>query len=325
MTNFWKEKKVLITGYEGFLGSALTKALLACGADIFGLDIVTHRNKTILSKEDLGKISIIKGSVENFDLISKILKDNQIEIIFHLAAKALVGECLDDPLKCFSVNIKGTWNVLEAARNSSAVKSIVIASSDKAYGDSEKLPYKEDYPLQGCFPYEVSKSCTDLIANTYFKTYGLPVCITRCGNIYGPIDFNFSRIVPETIRCILKEKTLLIRSDGKLIRDYIYVKDIVNGYIKLAEKMKNKKIWGEAFNFSDEKPLSVIQLVKNIYKILGKKPCYKVLDHAKYEIKDQYLQSRKARKLLKWKPNYNMGKAVKETYEWYGRFLKNEK
>jgi len=318
---FWKDKRVLITGYEGFLGSHLTSALLRYGAKIWGLDIKTHRKETILSKDDLDKIKIFKGSVENFSVISKIINENKIEFIFHLAAKSLVGDCLKKPIKAFSTNIKGTWNILEASRNNTTIKAIVIASSDKAYGSHKELPYKEDTPLLGSHPYDVSKSCSDLIAHTYFHTYGLPVAITRCGNIYGPGDFNFSRIVPDAIRCALSGKMLLIRSDGKFTRDYVFVDDIVDGYILLAEELQELKLGGEAFNFSNENPISVKKLVEKIYKIANKNPNYQVINQAKYEIKHQYLSSAKARKILGWEPKFNLDESLKITIDWYKNYF----
>ena len=195
-TKFWKKKKVLITGYEGFLGSHLTKALLNFEANIYGLDILIRRKRTILSKKDLDKITIIKASVENFLLLSELIKKNKIEIVFHLAARSLVKQGLQKPMRTFSANIRGTWNILDASRNSNSVKAIIVASSDKAYGNQKNLPYKETLPLRGDHPYDVSKSCADLISHVYYHTYNLPVAITRCGNVYGPGDFNFSRIIP---------------------------------------------------------------------------------------------------------------------------------
>ncbi len=323
--NFWRNKKVLITGYEGFLGSHLTETLIGYGANVVGLDIVTHRRHTILSDENLDKIKIIKGSVEKISLVERIIKENKIEFIFHLAAKALVGECLQDPVKAFSTNIKGTWNILEASRSNDTIKAIVIASSDKAYGIQSRLPYKETSPLAGCHPYDVSKSCADLLAYTYFHTYGLPVCITRCGNIFGPGDFNFSRIVPDTIRSAIRNKTLIIRSDGKFTRDYVYIEDIVLGYLDLAKKVTKLKFFGEAFNFSNEKPISVLELVKTIYGLMGKKPAYKVLGIEKYEIRHQYLSSSKAKRILNWKPRYSLKEGLKETIEWYKEYFQDDK
>lgn len=315
--NFWKNKRVLITGYEGFLGSNLTKTLLNWETKIVGLDIRVHRKDTILTKDDYKKLKVIKGSVANYALLKEIISQNKIEYIFHLAAEALVGRCSRKPLRTFSSNIEGTWKLLDACRNYKKVKSIIIASSDKAYGSHKVLPYKENAPLQGNHPYDVSKSCADLITHTYAHTYGLPVVITRCGNIYGPGDFNFSRIVPDTMRCLLLNKTLLIRSDGKFTRDYVYVEDIVNGYILLAEKLQKLKLGDEAFNFSDENPVTVIELVNKIYKLANKKPNYKILNQAKYEIKHQYLASGKARKILGWKPKYTLEEGLKKTIEWY--------
>jgi len=318
---FWKGKKVLVTGYEGFLGSNLTKHLLKLEAKISGLDIVTRRKKTILTQKELSAINIVKGSVENLVLVNRVIKKDKIEIVFHLAAEALIGECFKNPLKGFSTNIRGSWNILEASRLNKSIKAIIVASSDKAYGSHNNLPYRETTALSGMHPYDVSKSCADLIACTYYHTYRVPVTITRCGNIFGPGDFNFSRIVPDCLQSIIKEKKLIIRSDGKFTRDYVYVDDIVNGYIILAEKMKSLKLHGEAFNFSDENPISVLDLVKKIYRISGEKPNYRVLNKAKYEIKKQYLSSIKARKILGWKPKNNLDQALKKTSDWYKDYL----
>jgi CDP-glucose 4,6-dehydratase len=319
---FWGNKRVLITGFEGFLGSNLTKVMLTSEAKIFGLDIKVGRKNTILTPADYKKITVIKGSVVDYALLKNIIIKNKINVIFHLAAEAIVGRCHSNPLTAFSTNIKGTWNVLEACRNSKIVQCIIIASSDKAYGAHKKLPYKEDAPLIGKHPYDVSKSCADLIAQAYFYTYSLPVAVTRCGNIYGPGDFNLSRIVPDAIRCAFGAKTLLIRSDGKFTRDYVYVEDIVNGYITLAEKFKKLGLAGEAFNFSDERPITVIELVNKIFKISGKKPNYKILNKAGYEIKHQYLAARKARKILKWRARHSLEEGLHKTVKWvtgYGK------
>ena len=321
-SKFWQNKNIFITGYEGFLGSNLTRTLLNYGAKIWGLDIITHRKNTILSGKDLNKVKVTKGSVGNFSLVSEIIKENNIEFIFHLAAEALVGKCNKNPLRTFSTNIKGSWNVLEASRNNNSIKAIIIASSDKAYGIQKELPYKENSPLAGCHPYDVSKSCTDLLAYTYFCTYRLPVCITRCGNIYGPGDFNFSRIVPDTVRSVLRNKTLIIRSDGKFTRDYIYVEDIVRGYLLLAQKMESLRLYGEAFNFSNETPVSVLELVRMISKLAGQnKPNYKIANTAKDEIKHQYLSAKKAYKILKWFPQYTLDSGLKKTIDWYSYIL----
>jgi len=317
---FWQGRKVLITGYEGFLGSNLTRQIIASGAKVVGLDIITHRKETILTKEDYKHFVAIKGSVADYFLLETILKKYKIDTVFHLAAEAIVGKSHDDPIATFQTNVEGTWKLLEACRRHKCIDTIIVASSDKAYGDHKVLPYKEDASLIGRHPYDVSKSCADLIAYTYFYTYGLPVAVTRCGNIYGPGDFNFSRIIPDGIRCAATGKTLQIRSDGKFTRDYVYVDDIVNGYIMLAEKLKKLNLGGEAFNFSDENPLSVNALVKEIFKLFGKKPDCKILNTAKYEIKHQYLYSAKARKVLGWKPYFTLRDGLESAAVWYQKF-----
>jgi len=319
--SFWKGKKVLITGYEGFLGSNLTKALLACGALVWGLDIRTRRKQTILSREELRQIKIAQASVEDFPLLSNIIKHNKIAFVFHLAARALVEDCLSSPLRAFSTNIQGTWNLLEACRHRKYVRAVIIASSDKAYGSHKDLPYKEDTALSGRHPYDVSKSCADLLACAFYHTYKVPAVITRCGNIFGPGDFSFSRIVPDTIRSVAKNKALIIRSDGKFTRDYVYVDDVVNGYITLAEKLPRLKLAGQAFNFSCEKPISVLGLVKKVYNISARKHNYKILNRAKYEIKHQYLSSKKARVVLGWRPKINLEEGLKKTVAWYQEYL----
>ena len=314
---YWNKRRVLITGFEGFLGSNLTRALLASKAKIIGLDIKTHRKQTILRGADYKKMAVYKGSVTSRKLLQKVLREHSIDVIFHLAAEAIVGRARENPGRAFNTNIAGTWKVLEAARQHGKIKAIVVASSDKAYGSHKKLPYREDMPLIARHPYDVSKSCADLIDCAYAHTYGLPVAITRCGNIYGAGDFNFSRIVPDAIRCALTGKTLLIRSDGKFVRDYVYIDDIVNGYILLAERLPSSKISGEAFNFSDENPLTVLEVVKEISNAAGNKLRYKILDNARYEIKHQYLRSSKSRNVLKWYPRHTFDEGIGKTVKWF--------
>jgi len=313
---YWKNKRVLVTGYEGFLGSNLTRTLLNCGADIVGIDIVKNRPKSVLNGLR-NKIKCIKGDISDFGLVKSVINKHKPRVIFHLAAEAIVGKSNKDPIKTFKSNIEGTWNILEACRDKKFIEAIVSASSDKAYGIHKVLPYKEDASLKGSHPYDASKSCADILCYTYWNTYGVPVCVTRCGNLYGAGDFNFSRIVPDAINCSLKGRQFKIRSDGKFTRDYVYVEDAVNGYMLLAEKMKKLKLYGEAFNFSDENPITVIDVVERIYKLTGRKPSYKILNQAQYEIKHQYLCSGKARKILGWKPEYTLDEGMRKTIEWY--------
>jgi CDP-glucose 4,6-dehydratase len=316
---FWVGKNVLITGFAGFLGSNLTKALVSSGLKIFGLDIKAGRKDSILGLADYKKIFSIKGNVVNYKLVENTIKKNKIDVVFHLAAEAIVGECHSNPLGAFSTNIAGTWNILEVCRNSRDIKAIIIASSDKAYGSHKELPYAEMAPLQGNHPYDVSKSCADLIANAYAHTYDLPVCVTRCGNIFGPGDFNFSRIIPDAMRCLSQRKTLQVRSDGRFVRDYVYVDDVVDGYLRIAELLRVKKLSGESFNLSNEHPLTVVELLRKIndLHLCGNRLNYKILGTAKYEIKQQYLSSVKARRVLGWKPAHNLSAGLKMTAGWY--------
>ena len=315
--DFWKNKHVLITGFEGFLGSRLTQTLLTAKAKVVGLDIKTYRKETILAPSDYKRMAVYQGSVANYKLVRKILPDHSIDIIFHLAAEAIVGENQQKPLKAFESNIKGTWTVLEAGRKCGRIEAVVVASSDKAYGSHKKIPYREEMPLLANHPYDVSKSCADLVAHTYAHTYDFPVAITRCGNIFGPGDFNFSRIIPDAIRCALTKKKLLIRSDGKFTRDYVYVDDIVNGYILLAEKLNKLNLAGEAFNFSEEKPRTVLEVVQAISRATGHKLQYKILNKARYEIKDQYLDSQKSKRILGWRPRFSFTQGLRKTISWH--------
>ncbi|HBK23937.1 MAG TPA: sugar dehydratase, partial [Planktothrix sp. UBA10369] len=244
--------------------------------------------------------------------------------VFHLAAQTIVGVANREPLATFEANIKGTWNLLEACRRVGGVSRIVVASSDKAYGDQDILPYDETTPLQGEHPYDVSKSCADLICRTYFVSYGLPVCITRCGNFYGGGDLNFNRIVPDTIRSAFRDKPVTIRSDGSYIRDYFYVRDGVLAYLHLAEQMERKEIWGEAFNFSNELQITVLELVQKILALMDKKDLEPIiLNQAQNEIKHQYLSAKKAREMLNWKPQYSIDECLQETIKWYQDFLRD--
>jgi len=323
MKDFWKNKNVFITGCTGLLGSHLTEMLVDRKANVVGLvrDLVPRSN--LLQTGVYDEINIVRGCVEDFFTVERALNEYEIDTVFHLAAQTIVGIANRNPLSTFEANIKGTWCTLEACRRVPIVKRIIIASSDKAYGEQKGLPYEETAPLRGSHPYDVCKSCADLIAYAYYNTYKLPVCITRCGNFYGPSDLNFNRIVPGTIRSVLNNEPPVIRSDGTFIRDYFYVKDAALAYIHLAEKMEAPKIHGEAFNFSNELQISVLELTEKILRLMGRtdlKPI--ILNQAEHEIKHQYLSARKAREMLGWRPKYNLDEALGETVEWYTKFLK---
>ncbi|MGQ8923365.1 GDP-mannose 4,6-dehydratase [Bacillus halotolerans] len=320
--SFWKNKNVFVTGCTGLLGSYLVKELIEQGANVTGLvrDHVPQSN--LYQGEHVKKMNFVQGALEDLPVIERALGEYEIDTVFHLAAQAIVGVANRNPVSTFEANILGTWNVLEACRKHPLIKRVIVASSDKAYGDQENLPYDEDMPLQGKHPYDVSKSCADLISHTYFHTYGLPVCITRCGNLYGGGDLNFNRIIPQTIQLVLNGEAPEIRSDGTFVRDYFYIEDAVQAYLLLAEKMEEHNLAGEAFNFSNEIQLTVLELVEKILKKMNSNLKPKVLNQGSNEIKHQYLSAEKARKLLNWTPAYTIDEGLEKTIAWYTEFFK---
>ncbi|MCL4378882.1 MAG: GDP-mannose 4,6-dehydratase [Actinobacteria bacterium] len=319
--NYWKNKNVFITGATGFLGSWLTEYLFKSGANVAALIRDWIPESDLINKGFTNKINVIRGNVEDYFLIERILNEYEIHTVFHLAAQTIVSIANNNPISTFETNIKGTWNILEACRRNKKIKKIIIASSDKAYGDQIQLPYDESFPLIGRHPYDVSKSCADLICKAYFETYALPVCITRCGNFYGGGDLNFNRIIPGTIRSILNNEPPVIRSDGSFIRDYFYIEDGMLAYILLAEKMDNPKLYGEAFNFSNEIQITVLELVDKILELMGSKLKPVILNEAGNEIKHQYLSAKKAREVLGWKPKFDLESGLKKTIDYYKNFF----
>ncbi|MCG2717859.1 MAG: GDP-mannose 4,6-dehydratase [Nanoarchaeota archaeon] len=318
---FWKNRNIFVTGCTGLLGSWLTKSLVERGANVTGLirDLVPKSNLNWSGFNN--KINIVRGEIEDYFLLERTINEYEVDTVFHLAAQTIVTIANRNPISTFESNIKGTWNMLEACRRAPLVKRIIVASSDKAYGDQEKLPYDETAPLEGRHPYDVSKSCADLLCRAYFETYKLSVCVTRCGNFYGGGDLNFNRIVPGTIRSVLNKERPVIRSDGALIRDYFYIEDAVEAYLLLAEKMEELGIQGEAFNFSNEIQVTVLELVEKILKIMKSDLKPKVLGEATNEIKHQYLSAKKARETLNWKPKYTLEEGLRRTTKWYEEFF----
>lgn len=319
----WKNKNVFVTGSTGLVGSWLTKFLIDEGANVVALvrDIVP---KSILwsSSDEFDyikdKVTIVNGELEDYLLLERTLNEYEIEVVFHLGAQTIVGTANNNPLSTFESNVRGTYNLLESCRRSHLTKAVVVASSDKAYGEQEQLPYDETTPLQGSHPYDVSKSCADLIAYSYYNTFNLPVCVTRCGNFYGPGDLNFNRIIPGTIRSLLNNESPIIRSDGTFIRDYFYVKDGALAYMLLAEKMlADTSIHGEAYNFSNEIQVNVLELVSKIIEIMGIDLKPTILNQAQHEIRNQYLSAKKAKEQLSWSANYTLDSSLRETIEWY--------
>ena len=320
----WTDRQVFVTGATGLLGSHLTQALVDAGANVVCLvrDEVagSHFHRLGLP----GRVTIVRGQLEDYPLLERALNEHEIDTVFHAAAHAIVGTANRNPLSTWESNVRGTYNLLEACRrNAKLMKRVVVASSDKAYGDQPELPYKEDSPLEGRFPYDCTKSCTDLIARSYFETYEVPVCITRCGNLFGPGDLNWNRIVPGTIRSALRGERPIIRSDGKFVRDYVYVGDAVNAYMTTAEAIGRPEITGEAFNFADAKPMTVLEIAAAILAAVGRTDLEPVvLGQASHEIKAQFLDAEKARTRLGWKPAFGVTEGLARTVGWYREHLR---
>ena len=318
----WQDRPTLVTGATGLVGSWLTRRLREAGADVVCLVRDWIPQSEVVRSGTLDGVKIVRGDICDRDLLERTLGEYEINTVFHLAAQTIVGIANRNPISTFESNITGTWNVLEACRRSPAVKAIVLASSDKAYGDQDVLPYSEDTPLEGRHPYDVSKSCSDLIGQTYGKTYNLPVAITRCGNFYGGGDLNWNRIVPGTIRSVLRGERPVIRSDGQFIRDYFYVEDGAAAYMLLAEKLlSNDRLRGQAFNFSNEIQVTVLDLVNQILKMLDSSLEPDVRNEASNEIRHQYLSACRARTQLAWSPLFTLDEGLAKTISWYQEFL----
>jgi len=319
----WSQQRVFVTGASGFVGSWLVKTLLKKKARVTVLIRDLDDHSELVRSGALEKVSIVNGCLEDFSCLERAINKFETNVVFHLAAQAIVNSALRSPLATFESNIRGSYNLLEACRvQSGLVKRIVVASSDKAYGETANLPYKETHPLSGRHPYDVSKSCTDLIAATYQATYQMPITIARCGNIYGGGDLNWSRIVPGTIRSFLDRQRPVLRSDGTFVRDYIYVEDAVNAYLALAESVARPEIQGEAFNFSNESYVTVRQIVGAIAEVMHTTDLPPVmLGKVDHEIPSQSLCAEKARMLLNWRPAFSLARGLEHTVEWYRDYL----
>jgi len=321
---FWKGRPVFVTGGSGLVGSCLVRRLLENDAEVVCLIRDWVPQSELIQSGDLERVRVVRGDVREQDAMERCLGEYEIDTVFHLAAQTIVGIANRNPVSTFESNIQGTWTLLEACRRSPKVEQIVIASSDKAYGDQLVLPYSEETPLEGRHPYDASKSCADLIAQAYANTYGLPLTITRCGNFYGAGDLNWNRIVPGTIRSLLNNERPIIRSDGQFIRDYFYVDDGVAVYMMLAEKLAaDRSLIGHAFNFSNELQITVLQLVEMIAKIMGSNLQPDIRNEAAHEIRHQYLSAAKARKMLGWEPLFTLEQGLVDTVQWYKEFLQS--
>ena len=321
MSNFWKNRNAFVTGATGFVGSHVARLLVEQGANVVCLqrDAVRNNSLDIMNLRD--KVSVIDGTLEDFALMERIVNEYEVDAVFHLAAQALVGVANRSPISTFEANIRGTYSLLEACRKSETVKRVVVASSDKAYGSHDKLPYAEDYPLLGLFPYDASKACTDIIARSFAHSYKTPVVVSRFANIYGPGDMNMSRIIPGAIVSVLRDEAPIIRSDGTPIMEFIYVDDVARGYLLLAERID--EVIGEAFNFGAGDTVQMLDLVNRIISLSGRdlKPHVMLQKKIEREIDAQYLSAEKVERRLGWRAEVSLDEGLKRSMEWYQKNL----
>ena len=323
--SFWFDRPTFVTGGTGLVGSWLVRRLVEAGADVVCLVRDWVPQSELVRTHWIEQVKVVRGDVRDRDLMERILGEYEINTVIHLAAQTIVTIANRNPISTFETNVAGTWGLLEACRRSPRVEQVVVASSDKAYGDQEKLPYDENTPLQGEHPYDVSKSCADLIAHSYAVSYELPVVVTRCGNFYGGGDLNWNRIIPGTIRSILRGQRPVIRSDGSYVRDYFYVEDGAAAYMLLAEQLAAQpELKGQAFNFSNEIQVTVLELVRLILRLMDSALQPDIRSEARNEIHHQYLSAAKARQMLGWKPIFTLEEGLGVTIEWYKEFFAHE-
>lgn len=323
---FWYGRSVFVTGATGLLGSWLVQELVERGAKVVCLIRDWVPRSELISSSVFERVDHVRGQLEDHLLLVRIINEYEVDSVFHLGAQTIVGTASRSPLSTFESNTRGTWNLLEACRLCpQLIERVVVASSDKAYGTQTVLPYTEEAPLLATFPYDVSKVCADLIALSYNKTFRVPVAVTRCGNLYGGGDLNFNRLIPGTIRAALHDQPPIIRSDGKFIRDYFFVKDAVHAYLTLAERLPDQRFAGQAFNFSTETPMSVIDVVLAILRVAR---CAhlepRILNQAHHEIPEQYLDCRKAKHTLGWKSQFTLEAGLGQTIEWYRNYFSTQ-
>ena len=319
----WNEANVLVTGGTGFVGSHLVEELLNRGAAHVVTTFQTDEPRGYFARCGLtARVTQVRADVSDAEAVFDVVSRHRISTVFHLAAQPIVEVALDNPLRTYASNVMGTVSIMECARRLTSVKAVVVASSDKAYGKISSGKYLEDNPLRGDHPYEASKAAADLVAQSYFKTYGVPVAVTRFGNIYGAGDINFSRLIPGLMQCLLRGETLQLRSDGRHVRDFLNVKDVVRGYLLLAERMTEFK--GEAFNFGSTDTHTVLDVIRIAEEALGRKIPHKILNTARNEIPYQSLDFSKAGRLLGWKPECTLAGTLPGIYDWYKALLSGE-
>jgi len=322
-SSFWRDRSTFVTGGTGLVGGWLLRRLIELEANVVCLVRDWIPQSELVRAHLIDQVKVVRGDVRDQPLLERIIGEHEVDTVIHLAAQTIVGIANRNPASTFETNVGGTWSLLEACRRSPTVKQIVTASSDKAYGSHDQLPYDENAPLQGRYPYDVSKSAADLIAQSYAVTYGLPVAITRCGNFYGGGDLNWNRIVPGTIRSVIRGERPIIRSDGTYVRDYFYVEDGAASYLTLAEGLARKaELRGESFNFSTEHPMTVTELVDRVLKLMGADVKAEIRNEATNEIRAQYLSADKAHRLLDWAPLYTMEEGLTRTITWYRDFFR---
>jgi len=322
---FWQDRPTLVTGATGLVGGWVVRRLLELRADVVCMVRDWVPQSELARSGMLERVKVVRGDVQDQPVLERVLGEYEVDTVIHLAAQAIVGIANRNPISTFESNVAGTWRLLEACRRSPLVRQVVLASSDKAYGEQTVLPYREDVALQGRHPYDVSKACADLIAQSYAATYQLPVVVTRCGNFYGGGDLNWNRIVPGTIRSLLRQQRPLIRSDGNFIRDYFYVEDGAAAYLLLAERLHaDPGLRGQAFNFSNETPVTVIELVNRILRLMGSSEQPDIRAEAQHEIPQQFLDAGKAKRMLGWAPIFSLDEGLRRTIAWYRESLSQD-
>lgn len=325
MASFWQDRPTFVTGSTGVLGGWLVRRLRDAGARVVGLVWDPMFQAALMPAGMYEGMTVVQGDVRDRTLLEQTLHDHEIDTVFHLAAQTVMSVAHRSPVETFETNVQGTWALLEACRKNPTVKQVVLASSDLVYGSGAAVPYTEEMPLLGRHPYDASKACADLIAQAYAATYELPVALTRCGNFYGGGDLNWNRIVPGTIRSVMRGEAPVIRSSGHYVRDYFYVEDAAAAHTFLAERLaENPDLRGEAFNFSNETPVTVLEFVRRIVRLMGADLEPRVLDEATYDVSEQYLSAAKARQVLGWKPLFTLDDGLRRTIDWYREFLAHE-